>query len=480
MRPSVRPPRSFLRCLLMLLLLLPAVPALAAPQAGDATSKLSPEELKLFEPETRLMYRDASAHISYVLYIQKDGRGPLVQIRRPFFRVYAGPGDKLHFYYTITGSQHQYNNTPRLGFQADYREIIRLPDGKYGYGRDLIPLELKNFRMDGEPCPLWEGLDRQLIPSASTDPAVATHGYEVYGKGRNHRPAHPPLGFNMTKADKHYISFEMTIPENAHYVIYGQGSGSSGQSGGVISARADKLDIYTRAQMQFHYVLDKDYRQVRNIAGEEDVSPIAPRGLNDSFFPLSPALKELAPPSEIYNDLPMQYLFPQKPEYYFNTRDPKTGDVVKQQYDVFLFNSGVSWVKRPTYDELKKDIPGYAFVSDDLSRPVGESPDTVAKYVVGPDNRLPQFDYEIDQRTGKLMRVRHYYFTYKALATPTPAPTPSVTPTAAPTSTPAVAPPTPTPRPVPKTGDAGIAGGLALMALAAGLLIMLRRRPARR
>lgn len=427
----------------------------AAPEAGDATGKLSEEEYKMFSPDVRLMLKSAGSSISYVLYIQKGGVGEIQQIRRPYLSAYAGPGDKLFFYFTVTGEEHTFNNGSRIGFQADYQKIIQKPDGSYAFGEDLIPIELKNFRMDGEPSPLWEGLDNQLIKSDSTDPAVATHGYKVFGKGRNHNPNLQRFGFNMTNVDRHYISFEMTIPENAYYIVFGQGSGCDGQSGGVISAKANPLFIYARSMMQFHYVLDSDYRKAQGYAGGEDTAPIMPRTLQESLFKLPAEVKELIPASEIYHAMPGDYIFPKKPEYFFNTIDPLTGAVVKQPDDVFLYNSGITFIKKPTYGELKKDIPGFVCVSDDLSRAGNMAPAKLAKYQTGPDNRLPEFDYGIDQQTGKLVSLRHYYFTYKPVQGTPPAP-----------QTP--------PKPAPKTGDAGTAALWALTgaSLAAAFLVL--------
>ncbi|MDY5731365.1 MAG: hypothetical protein SPL05_07540 [Eubacteriales bacterium] len=477
-------------CFLIVLLCLQGASALAAMEQGDATSKLSPEEYKMFDPDFWLTKpRNPNQNIKKVTYVQYEGKGPIMQIATGLKTIALRPKDKVYMYYTVTGSQHTFNNTPRIGFHADYQRIAKNSEGKYVFDKDRLPLELKNFRADGAPSDLWEGLDKQLIPSTSTDPNVARHGYKVQGKDKMYEPRHVPFGFNFDSTDKHYISFEFTVPEDAHYVVWAQGSGSSGQSGGVISATADGIWNYMRTDMQFHYVLDEDYRKNQNISGEEESTPLLPRAEAARYKELS-TLKALAAPSQVYTYEYLEPLFPMKadPETAdgmnpYNSRNflnPDTGAVERRLLTMFHLQKTTKYYpEKPTYASLQKEIPGYEYVANDLERyTYKNNPNKPAEkyFDVGPKNEWPMFNYYLDPDTGELHVTKHFYFTYKKLpsaeTTPpavTSTPTLSPTPALSSTPTPALS-PTPLP-PAPKTGDSQHYTLWLLLALSTALSI---------
>lgn len=460
---------------------------------------MDPELKKYYEVPD---YKKSSDGFDMNVFRKDPKTGEMVSVPITGMATYCYPGETLYFFFKINADTFPMKNEPRIGWGFHNRNIHPKTDGSDGvYVMDnfYTYVSPQNVKLDGRPVDRWYSKE-DVYGKTSTSPYPAPDKSLPY-------QGHVKIEENMVKGVTHYLSFEYKLADNLWYAAFSHGSGSTGQAGGVIGARARGFRIFPISGIDVRYVLDDDYRQATGAAGPEEAHPLQPRQENDRFTIIeSLESKQLTQKSNMYWDGFGEVLFPLNRTF---RKYDENGVIQTYEYKYQMTGAGAYETLRPTYKGLIKDIPGYTYVADDFELNKDKF------YGDGTETKLPMFDYIFDPATGEVKIFKHFYVTYKKNPeppTPPTPPTPEIPPT--PGEPPAEPPLPPTPEvpptpgippeeppvpeipdtpgkptppepstPLPKTGDDGIAHaasfstGIGLLLIALSALLKTRRIP---
>ena len=356
-----------------------------------------------FEPAPGLEQDD---HINLQVWRKSANTGKMERVRFKYgITGYFVPGERIYIFMKLApGTSFSMKNEFRVGFGFHARGVT-ITDPVNGIASIPATYTFQNpqhVKLDGQPCDLWDHNDQLYNESAGQLWPAPNKSLP--------RQGHKIIDNNFVSGSNHYLSFEYTIPDMVWDGAFTYGSGSTG-SGGTIGATARGFAIEPIAGIDVRYVLDSDYRKAVGIDKPEAEQPIEPRKDHDPFSIIEELEdKQLSEMSPLYSEEYGALLFP-------TTKTLRAHDengAVQTYTDDFFKYSASAWrwseSKKPTYQELIKDIPGYRYVADDFEQNKNDN------YGDGSMTKLPKFSVVMDG--AGLRFIKHFYVTYEKLPEP--------------------------------------------------------------
>lgn len=325
----------------------------------------------------------------------------------------------------------------RWGTTWQYRKVSD-PDANNNIWK---PIE--NFTVDGKPYPAYEinNQDAVVVKDKSGNYVRMNSGKGYY------EPVHFIFDRLFDDSEEHIFSYDAYLPIDADWGGLTWGTGSTGDTqGGSIGAKANGLEVYFAAGADFRHVKDSDYRAFLKISDETVSLPNRPLGtwggeLAGTTFTTEQCLedRQLAPMNEtitakeIYPDLsystpisfqsrPGEFLMSRWPyefmtSYIDNGFDSAKGlrvmnaDAAGKLQSYELDRPGqANFSYKPTVESLVADIPGYAYVDNDLASYSDGSFDSLKS------NGIPVFTAGKNVKLNynkSGVKTQHFYYTYE-------------------------------------------------------------------
>lgn len=378
----------------------------------DAFYGMDPQLKKYFYSSRA---KDNAESILVQVYRDHPETGELQRVPVSYSSISAVPGETLYFFIKLNGHHYPMKNQLRLNWGFNLRLSHKAEEGVYKLDPYYSFIKVEDLLLDGKPSKLFD--DQIEIYGETSKRQLPAPKKDVPYQG------HKIIEESVARGAEHFISFKYTLPQNFWDGAWTQGSGSTGQQGGVISARAQLIRISPLGAMDVRYVLDDDYRAALNIDGPQEEVPISAREESDRFHIIeSLEDKQLIEKSPWFYDRYEEYLFPLDKTFRHLSEDGAS--IVESPYRYVMAGPDHFKRERPTFESLIKEIPGYEYVSHDFE--LNQDRD----YKDNELSPLPMFDYSFDKTSGIVRISKHFYVTYRKKSAPphTPPESPEIPP----------------------------------------------------
>ncbi len=354
------------------------------------------------------------------------------------FRAKLNPCDGVR-----TTMKFKYNNVdPQMAPTRDFRLGVTW---QYTRRSDNDPYTWKpveNFTMDGEPVPA-----EKYDPSSQDSVVVKNKDGSWKHLGNNNprdffEPAHIVFDDEFHNDEVHTFQWDAYLPADGDHAGMSIGTGSTGDTqGGSIGAKANGLYVSIPASADYRYVLDSEYRAAQKV---EDKAKIPNRLLASWSGPLEGSTYTTIPCLEKQQLAPVMAkqsitdIYPELAEVVENPGEVKFQDgsgsyaLASYPYEFYVGQPGnwtsvsglrmMNWDSesqtfkpygdknipyKPTFDSVRKDIPGYTYVDNDLPI-LKDGRMDMPGYV---RSKAPNLKLSYHKIPG--VDTQHMYFTYK-------------------------------------------------------------------
>lgn len=300
---------------------------------------------------------------------------------------------------------------------------------------------VENFKLDGE-----------LVPADKYDPSNQEQVVEKNADGSwKHfndkvtdffKPIHVVFDDEFYNDEVHTFQWDAYLPADGDQAGMSIGTGSTGDTqGGSIGAKANGLYVSIPAYADYRYVLDSEYRAVQNVDEKAKIpnrrqsfwsGPIegstyttitcledqllepvmAQQSITDIYPELAGVVEN---PGEVtFQDGSGSYALARYP-YEFYVGQPGNWTSLSglrlmnwdDESQKFFPHGDKNIPYKPTFDSVKKEIPGYTYVDNDLPI-LKDGRMDMPNYV---QVEAPNFELSYHKTPG--VETQHMYFTYK-------------------------------------------------------------------
>lgn len=301
---------------------------------------------------------------------------------------------------------------------------------------------VENFTMDGKPVPA-----EKYDPSSQDSVVVKNNDGSWRHLGNNNprdffEPVHVVFDDEFYNDEEHAFQWDAYLPADGDHAGMSIGTGSTGDTqGGSIGAKANGLYVSIPAYADYRYVLDSEYRAVQNVDEEAKIpnrrqsfwsGPIegstyttitcledqllepvmAQQSITDIYPELAGVVEN---PGEVkFQDGSGNYALARYP-YEFYVGQPgnwtSLSGLTMMNWDseskTFMPYGEKNIPYKPTFESVRKDIPGYTYVDNDLPI-LKDGRMDMPGYV---KSEAPNFELSYHKTPG--VETQHMYFTYK-------------------------------------------------------------------